>query len=59
LILERCAALVLGVYLAGVGIHMAMTGHLEYRNYLHAPASAVAAIAIGVVLMVAGVFMRR
>ena len=50
---------VLGVYLAGVGVHTAMTGHLMYRDYLHAPASAVAAIAVGAVLMAAGLFMRR
>ena len=50
---------VLRVYLTGVGLRMAAAGHRIDRNYLHAPASSVVAVAIGVVLVVVGIFVRR
>ena len=57
--LERCAIVALGVYLSAVGLHMAATGHLIYRNYLLAPVAAPVAIVIGVVIVAAGFFVHR
>ncbi|HSP17418.1 MAG TPA: hypothetical protein VLV78_21925 [Thermoanaerobaculia bacterium] len=49
----------LGLYLTAVGIHSIAAGHMVYRNYLRGPVLAPVAIAIGVVLLVAGLSMRR
>jgi hypothetical protein len=57
--LERLTIVLLGLYLATVGVHMIATGHLLYRNYLQGPVLAPVAVAIGVVLICGGVAMRR
>jgi hypothetical protein len=49
----------LGLYLTAVGIHSIAAGHIVYRNYLRGPVLAPVAIAIGIILMVAGLVMRR
>jgi hypothetical protein len=49
----------LGIYLSAVGIHMLIAGHILYRNYLRSPVFAPIAIVIGLVLIGAGVTMRK
>ena len=57
-LLERCAVVVLGLYLIAVGLHAISASQLLYRNYLHSPVLAPVTIVIGVALIVAGVGMR-
>jgi hypothetical protein len=54
LIFERAIMLVAGVYLAGGGIATLSTGRATHPNYMHAPASAAAAVFVGTVLIAAG-----
>ena len=56
--LERVTIVLLGVYLAAVGVHTIAAGHLLYRNYLRAPVLAPIALVIGAVLILAGIAMR-
>ena len=49
----------LGVYLSAVGVHMMTVGHLLYQNYLRSPVFAPIAIVIGIVLILAGVTLRK
>ena len=48
----------LGVYLAAVGLNMALRGHVVYRNYLHTPVLAPIAVVIGVTLIIAAFVLR-
>jgi hypothetical protein len=57
--LERLTVVVLGIYLAAVGVHAIAAGHLAYINYLRGPVLAPIAVIIGVVLIGAGVALRR
>ena len=57
--LERCAVVVAGIYLAGVGINVMTRGGVTYANYLRWPASAPVALVVGVVLMVIGFRLHR
>lgn len=57
--LERCAIVVLGMYLAGTGIHALGSGGWTYLNYVRSPVAAPIAIVIGVALIVAGFVVRR
>lgn len=56
--LERVTVALVGVYLVGVGTHALATGHLLYVDYVGWPVAAPVAIALGMVLIVAGLFMR-
>jgi hypothetical protein len=56
--LERLTIMMLGIYLGGVGLHMALRGHLTYRNYLNAPVLAPVALAIGGILVIAAFVLR-
>lgn len=47
-----------GVYLVGVGTNALATGHLMYVDYVGWPVAAPVAIALGMVLIVASLFMR-
>jgi hypothetical protein len=49
----------LGVYLSAVGIHMLTAGHMLYRNYLRSPVLAPIAVIIGLVLIGAGLTLRK
>ena len=51
--------MVLGVYLAAVGLNAIVAGHILYRNYLRDPVLAPIAIVIGIVLIAAGVAIRN
>lgn len=57
--LERLTIVMLGVYLATVGLHVLATPHVLYRNYLHSPVLAPIAVIIGIILIVAGLTMRN
>ena len=57
--LERCAVMVLGVYLAGVGINVLTQGDVMYSNYLRWPVAAPIALMIGVLLVVMGFRLHR
>lgn len=57
--LERCAVIVLGLYLAGVGLQAIVAGESTYANYLRMPVAAPVAFVIGIVLIVAGLALRR
>ena len=57
-VLERCAVIVLGVYLAGAGLNVLTRGDVMYANYLHWPVAAPIALTIGIVLVVAGLRLR-
>ena len=57
--LERCAVVVAGIYLAGVGINVMTRGDVMYSNYLRWPVAAPIALIIGVVLMLIGFRLRR
>jgi len=57
--LERLTVVMLGVYLSAVGVHMMTVGHLLYQNYLRSPVFAPIAIVIGIVLILAGVTLRK
>jgi hypothetical protein len=52
--LERCAVLLLGIYLAGVGINVLTRGDTMYANWFHRPVAAPIALTIGIILIVAG-----
>jgi hypothetical protein len=56
--IERLTVIVLGVYLAAVGLHMVLRGHPLYRNYLHTPVPAPVAVVLGLVLIIAGFVLR-
>ena len=58
-ILERCAVVVLGLYLSGVGLRALGAGRWLYANYLRWPVAAPVAIVIGVVLIAAGLELRK
>ena len=51
---QRCAVVVLGVYLAGVGINVMTRGDVMYLNWLRSPVVAPVALIIGVILIAAG-----
>ena len=57
--LERLTIVMLGVYLAAVGVHTIATGHFLYRNYLNGTVVAPIAVGIGAILICAGISMRR
>lgn len=57
--LERCAVIVAGLYLAGVGINFLTRGDVMYANYLRWPAAAPVAFIIGVSLIIIGFRLRR
>lgn len=57
--LERCAVIVGGVYVAGVGINMLTRGYVRYANYLRWPAFAPFAVVVGVGLIVIGLRRSR
>lgn len=57
--LERCAIVVLGLYLTGVGMRALSAGQWMYANYLRSEVAAPVAIVIGVVLIVAGLTLRQ
>lgn len=57
--LERITIVMLGIYLAAIGVHTIVAGHLLYRNYLRTPVLAPVAVAIGAILIVAGFAMRH
>ena len=57
--LVRCTVVVLGLYVAGSGLNAIGRGELTYWNYLRSPVAAPVAILIGVVLIVAGLVLRR
>ena len=57
--LERWTVVALGVYLSAVGIHMMTAGHFLYRNYLRGPVFAPIALVIGIVLVAAGLALRK
>jgi hypothetical protein len=57
--IERCTVIVLGLYLSAVGMHALAAGRLLYPNYLRSPVFAPIAVAIGIVLIAAGVAMRN
>lgn len=50
--------MMLGIYLAAVGLHMSLRGHVTYRNYLNTPVLAPVAVAIGVILVIASFVLR-
>lgn len=52
--LERSAVVVLGIYLAGVGVDVLTQGDVLYTNYLRWPVAAPLALIIGVVLVFRG-----
>ena len=52
--LERSAVVVLGVYLAGVGINVLTRSSVMYSNYLRWPVAAPIALIVGVMLVVRG-----
>lgn len=56
--LERFTIVVLGVYLASVGLHVLGDHRVIYSNYLHRPVLAPVALIIGVILITAGLVMR-
>ena len=56
--LERVTIIMLGLYLAAVGLNVLVTRHVFYRNYLHGPALAPLAVVIGIILIIAGMTMR-
>lgn len=56
--LERWTVVILGVYLSAVGIRAIVAGHFLYRNYIRSPVLAPIGIAIGIVLVAAGIWMR-
>lgn len=53
------AVVALGVYLAAVGAKVIATGEWMYANYLHTQVAAPIALAIGAVLIYAGITARR
>jgi hypothetical protein len=57
-VVECCAVIVLGVYLAAVGVNVLTLGDVVYANYLHWPVAAPIALAIGIVLVVVGLRLR-
>jgi hypothetical protein len=57
--LERCAIVVLGLYLAGAGIRALAAGHWMYPNYLRTEVAAPVSLVIGIVLIVAGLTLRH
>ena len=57
--LERWAVIVAGIYLAGVGINVMTRGDVMYSNYLRWPVAAPIALVIGIILIVAGIRLRR
>lgn len=57
--LERLTVVLLGVYLGGVGVRTLAAGHFLYRNYLHTPVLAPVGLAIGAILICAGISMRQ
>lgn len=57
--LERCAVVVTGIYLAGVGINVMTRGDVMYSNHLRSPVAAPIALILGVVLMFIGFRLRR
>ena len=58
-LLERCAIVVLGLYLAGTGLRAMSAGRWVYANYLRAAVAAPMAIAIGAALIVAALVFRH
>jgi hypothetical protein len=56
--LERVTIVMLGVYLAAVGLNVLAARHIFYRNYLHGPAFEPIAVVIGIILVIAGMTMR-
>lgn len=57
--LERCAIVVLGLYLTGAGTRAIAAGQWMYSNYLRTEVAAPVAIVIGIVLIVAGLTLRQ
>jgi hypothetical protein len=57
--LERITVVALGVYLSAVGIHAIAAGNILYRNYLRDPVLAPIAVVIGIVLIGAGLAIRK
>ena len=56
--LERVTIVMLGVYLAAIGLNVLAARHVFYRNYLHGRALAPIAVVIGIILIIAGMTMR-
>lgn len=54
LILERLVVLAAGAYLTGGGMVTLSAGRTTHPNYLHAPASAASAVAVGSLLIALG-----
>jgi hypothetical protein len=55
ILLERCAVVVLGLYLVGVGLNaIVTTGGWTYLNSMRSPVAAPVAIGIGIVLIAGG-----
>ena len=57
--LERCAVLVLGVYLAGVGINILTHGEVMYSNAFRWRIDAPSAVIIGIILIVVSFRVNR
>lgn len=57
-LLERLTIVMLGLYLTAVGIHAIAAGHILYLNYLRGTVPAPVAVAIGAILICAGIAMR-
>ena len=57
--LERCAVLVLGIYLASVGLNVLTQGAVMYPNGFRWPVAAPIALTIGVILIVVGFRLHR
>jgi hypothetical protein len=57
--LERGAIVVLGLYLAGVGLNAITSGDSMYSNYLRWPVVAPIAVVIGVILIIGGLVLHR
>jgi hypothetical protein len=56
LLLERTAVLILGLYLLGTGVSKLRNGRWLYPNYLGRQALAPAAIVVGLLLILLGLF---
>lgn len=56
---ERCDLVVTGIYLAGVGINVMTHRDVMYPIYLRWPVPPPLALAIGVILIVAGFRLHR
>ena len=58
-VLEQCAVVVLGLYLAGVGINVLTRGGVMYTNWFRWPVAAPIAVIVGVILIVVGFRLNR